>query len=311
MAQFNTPILFIIFRRFDTTKQVFSAIRQVKPARLFVAADGPRLAIPDEAEQCNTVRKYVLGNIDWDCEVKTLLRNENLGCGKSVSDAITWFFEQVEQGIILEDDCVPSMSFFPYCEELLEYYKDDQRIFNITGYNKQGLWNSEKYDYFFSNFGGIWGWASWRRAWKYYDFQMADIDDFIADNNFVNLLGEGVGELRQKIIYEEMKIEKVDTWDYQWEYIRHKNNGLSCVPSKNMIKNIGFGDDATHTKSALYIPPVHNINFPLRKNPFFISDREYDAKFIGYSKKAAFHETVMYRIYRKFSDKIKRIGTDV
>jgi hypothetical protein len=308
---FNTPILFLIFNRLDTTKQVFAAIRQIQPTRLFISADGPRPIIANETEKCQVVRKYVLDNIDWDCEVKTLFRNENLGCGRSVSDAITWFFEQVEQGIILEDDCVPSMSFFPYCEELLEYYKDDQRIFNITGYNKQELWNPEKYDYFFSNFGGIWGWASWRRAWKYYDFQMTDIDDFIAANNFANLLGEDVGELRQKTIYEEIKIKKVDTWDYQWGYIRHKNNGLSCVPSKNMIKNIGFGKDAAHTKSALYMPPVHNIDFPLRKNPFFIPDRQYDAKFIDYNKEVTFHETVMYRIYRKFADKIKRIVADV
>jgi hypothetical protein len=309
---FNTPILFIIYKRLDTAKQVFSAIRQIKPARLFVAADGPKHSAleaggGEEAEKCRAVRRYIMDNIDWDCEVKTLFRDENLGCGRSVSGAVTWFFEQVEQGIILEDDCVPSISFFLYCEELLEYYKNDQRVFNITGYNKQGLWNPEKYDYFFSYFGGIWGWASWRRAWKYYDFQMSDIDNFITDNNFVNLLGEGIGELRQKTIYEEIKIKKIDAWAYQWGYVRHKNNGLSCVPAKNLINNIGFGEDATHTKFAAHIPPVHSMNFPLKKNKFFVPDRLYDAKFIDYSEQPPFNKTILYRIYKRIIRKIRRM----
>jgi len=279
---FNTPILFLIFNRLDTTKQVFQAIKEAKPSQLFIAADGPRPNKENETEKCEIVRKYVLDNIDWECQVKTLFREQNLGCGQGVSTAITWFFNHVEEGIILEDDCLPHPDFFEYCKELLRLYRYDTRIFLISGYNKQGLWNENVYDYFFSNFGGIWGWASWARAWKSFDINMNDIDDFIANNNFYNLLGAEIGPIRQNTIYSEIITQKIDTWDYQWAYTRHKNNGLACVPSKNLIINIGFGEDATHTKDKIVQPNTYELAFPLRTNNFIVPDRNYDQKFIGY-----------------------------
>lgn len=277
----NTAVLFLIFNRLNTTKQVFEAIQQAKPPRLYIAADGARVTKKGEEQEVKSVRDYVMSNIDWKCEVKTLFQEQNLGCKMAVSGAIDWFFENEEMGIILEDDCLPNQSFFWFCEELLEKYKDDMRVFIISGYNKQNEWEKQINDYFFSNFGGIWGWASWRRAWKHYDVKMSDIEDFIDQNNFEKQLGKRIGSQRQNTIYSNIILKNVDTWDYQWAYTRHKNNGLACVPKYSLIENIGFGDDATHTFGFNNDNIVkQEITFPLKTNEFIIADTNYDAKFI-------------------------------
>lgn len=236
---FDTPILYIIFNRLDTVKQTFPKIREQQPRKLFIAADGPRLEKKDEVEKCQEVRQWVLSQIDWDCDVKTLFRDDNLGCGENVSRAITWFFDNIEQGIILEDDCLPATSFFKYCEELLEYYKNDYRVFLISGHTIDIPIPQIPYSYFFSNLGGIWGWASWKRAWKYYDFNMKNLPEFIENNHFQNLFGTQLGIIRKKQLLTQYH-NPIDTWDYQWGFARHMNNGLACVPIKNQIKNIGF-----------------------------------------------------------------------
>lgn len=281
----NTAVLFLVFNRLNTTEQVFEAIREAKPPRLYIAADGARPNIEGEAEKIEAVRDYIIQNIDWECEVKTLFRDENLGCKYAVSDAITWFFENEAQGIILEDDCLPSQSFFWYCEDLLEQYKNDQRIFLISGYNKQNQWKIEDESYFFSNYGGIWGWASWSRAWKHYDVDMKDIHEFMRKNNFVNLLGKRQGLQRQKMIFDSIIIKDINSWAYQWGYARHKNNGLACVPSMSLIENIGFGEDATNT-SGVNTDNVskHEISFPIKENRFVIPDRFYDDNFFKIEK---------------------------
>ena len=281
----NTAVLFLVFNRLNTTEQVFEAIREAKPPRLYIAADGARPNIEGEAEKIEAVRDYIIQNIDWECEVKTLFRDENLGCKYAVSDAITWFFENEAQGIILEDDCLPSQSFFWYCEDLLEQYKNDQRIFLISGYNNQNPWKIEDESYFFSNYGGIWGWASWSRAWKHYDVDMKDIHEFMRKNNFVNLLGKTQGLQRQKMIFDSIIIKDINSWAYQWGYARHKNNGLACVPSMSLIENIGFGEDATNT-SGVNTDNVskHEISFPIKENRFVIPDRFYDDNFFKIEK---------------------------
>lgn len=277
---FRTPILFLIFNRPQITQLVFNEIKKQKPKYLFIAADGPRPEKPGESALCNNAREIV-NQINWDCELKTLFQDENLGCRKAVSGAISWFFENIDEGIILEDDCLPSQSFFKYCEELLEKYRDDERIFLISGYNKQNTWNEHKNDYFFSQLGGIWGWASWKRAWKSYDVEMADICDFVKENNFEKLFGKDIGRVRQKEIMSVIE-KNINTWDYQWGYARHKNNGLACVPSKSLIENIGFGSEATHTFGPNNDLVIRNeMVFPIKDNKFFIPDREYDIKFLG------------------------------
>ena len=299
---FDIPILFLIFNRLDTTKQVFAAIRKAFPRKLYIASDGPRDNREGENEKIETVREYVLNSIDWDCEVKTLFREKNLGCKKAVSEAITWFFENEKMGIILEDDCLPNHDFFHFCKDLLVLYQNDTRIFLISGHNKQGLWKHDTCDYFFSNMGSIWGWATWARAWKHYDFEMLDIKDFIVNNNFVNLLGEGIGQLRQNTIYTEMILKKVDSWAYPWGYTLNKNNALACVPSKNLVVNIGFGEEATHTHNIIKQPDTYKLSFPLKINNYFVPDREFHKKYLGYDKR---QKKIGKQLRKKIMKKLK------
>jgi len=174
--EFNTPILFLVFNRPNTTQRVFNVIRQVKPKQLFVAADGPRRDKGADEEKCEATREIVK-QIDWDCEVKTLFREENLGCGKAVSSAITWFFENVEEGIILEDDCLPNLDFFGYCEELLDRYRDNREVMFIGGDNFQKGKKWGDASYYFSAYNHVWGWATWKRTWDIYDFKLDSINE--------------------------------------------------------------------------------------------------------------------------------------
>ena len=211
---FKTPILFTIFNRPEEASRVFAEIRKQKPKYLYISADGPRNG--GEKGLCQKTRD-VVSNIDWDCEVKTKFEEKNLSCKIAMSGAIDWFFENVEQGIILEDDCLPHPDFFRFCEELLIRYKDDEKIMMISGDNFQDGIKRGDASYYFSKFAHIWGWASWRRAWQHYDINLTDD-------------------------------KGLDTWDYQWQNSIKKAGGLSIIPNVNLVSNIGFGKDATHTK---------------------------------------------------------------
>jgi len=243
---FDIPILFLVFNRLDTTKQVFEMIRKAAPQKLYIASDGHRDNRVGEKEKVETVRDYVLKSIDWNCEVKTLFRNENLGCGKAVSGAITWFFENEEMGIILEDDCLPSMSFFSYCKELLEYYKNNPRIYHITGHNPL-TYTKTPYSYYFARIQHCWGWASWRRAWNHYNFDIKDLNIFIEKRKIKNIFSGNADRHYWIDIFKKMDNHEIDTWDHQWTYTIFNNNGICINPAKNMITNIGFGVNATHT----------------------------------------------------------------
>jgi hypothetical protein len=282
-AALQTAVLFLVFNRPDTTAQVFEAIRQAKPPRLYVACDGPREGRDGEAERVAKVHE-ISTQVDWPCEVKTLFRKTNLGCKYAVSGAITWFFEQEEQGIILEDDCLPSQSFFWFCEQLLNQYATDERISIISGYNKQQSWWPDKYDYFFSNFGGIWGWASWRRAWNHMDLEMTCLEKLAQQGYFENLLGRKLGSLRKKQLLNA-KISNLNgemsSWAYPWAYSRHKQAGMACVPTVSLIMNIGFGVDATHTiNDSSQVVIAQELSFPILINSECKPDEAYDLLFI-------------------------------
>jgi len=214
---------------------VFEAIRQAQPARLYIAADGPREGRAGETDLCEQTRKVAL-EVDWPCQVTTLLRNENLGCKKAVSSAIDWFFEHEPEGIILEDDCLPARDFFRFCDELLEKYRDDPRVGSITGDNFiSATWRPDE-SYYFSRFSHIWGWATWRRAWANYDVTMADWPNlgsrFIKTEVFA---GNNQAAAYWSGVFDKVHKGEIDTWDYQWVFACFKNNWLSCIPGK-------FGD---------------------------------------------------------------------
>lgn len=282
----STPVLFIIFNRPEPTQQVFSAIRQAQPTRLYVAADGPR-PNRNEVDICEQTRS-IIQQVDWDCEVKTLFRSENVGCGLGPKTAIDWLFEQEEEGIILEDDCLPSVSFFRYCTELLEKYRHDTRVMHIGGSNFQyGYVPDPDYSYYFSYFSHEWGWATWRRAWQLYDYQISTYPEIkrkgYLDRYFSTFLEK---KYRLSKTDKTLRGNNVNWWDYQWDYAKFVNNGLSIIPNKNLITNIGFGDDATHTKSSRDVRGSNlakELSFPLKHPPFMLrndrADRRYFKKF--------------------------------
>ena len=274
MKKFNTPILFVIFNRIDTTKKVFEEIKKAKPRELFIAADGPRN--DNEKEKTDAVRKYILKNINWKCKVKTLFRDKNLGCKYAVSSAIDWFFNNVEQGIILEDDCLPAQSFFRFCQEMLEKYKDDERIMQISGTNVEE--NSKtKESYFFARVFNLWGWATWRRAWKNYDVEMKAWPKF-RDEGWMRQFSLGYFDSLQNIYGMNYLYKgKLDTWDYQWSLCCMINNGLVIIPKKNQITNIGFSGDSTHMVDFDKNKMIkrYNLDFPSKENPFLIDSKHY------------------------------------
>mgnify|MGYP001059464206 CR=1 FL=1 len=240
------PVLFIIFNRLDTTKQVFEEIKKAKPQKLYIASDGPREDKLGEKEMVENVRNYVLKNIDWECEVKILFRDKNLGSGKGPSEAITWFFENEEMGIIIENDCIPSQSFFRFCEELLEYYRNDERIGMISGFNPFSDKIKSDKNYIFSKYTIQWGcWATWKKVWKKYDYYMKDYKLKRKDilDKFDKILVKIYWKLTFDIFY--YKIHE-NSWDEKLQYLMFKENKFTIFPSKMLVNNIGFGFNSTH-----------------------------------------------------------------
>ena len=277
---FETPILFIVFNRPDVTSRVFEAISSVRPKQLFIAADGPRLHVKTDDEKCSNVKKIV-SKIDWDCEVKTLFRDENLGCGLAVSSAIDWFFKNVDKGIILEDDCLPSASFFEFCSEMLILHEFDQKIMHVSG-NYYGKHYSAQ-SYFFSKLPFIWGWATWKRAWNSYDFNIKYISPEQKNDIITKAFDDSVIiDFWSKTLNDFHLKPASYTWDYQWFLSIWKNDGFVIQPTINLVENIGFGEHATHTTlkehhlgkvkgnllKIIKYPPKIEVNKILQKNNF-------------------------------------------
>ncbi|MGO4293669.1 hypothetical protein [Chitinophaga sp. RAB17] len=234
----QTPVLLLIFNRPEQSLLVFGQIRLQRPEQLFIAADGPRGDKPGEAALCEATRNGILDKIDWPCKVQTLFRDHNLGCGKAVSTAIDWFFQQVEEGIILEDDCIPDPSFFPFCATLLAQYRSDENILHINGSNFQAGKHWGDAAYYFSRYAQVWGWASWRRAWQKYDFSL---------RSFQHLSRSGLSKFLQSEL-QSIYDAKTDTWDIQWFMSVWFNKGWVITPNISLVKNIGYGKASTHTR---------------------------------------------------------------
>lgn len=297
--EFNTPILFLVFNRIETTKKVFKSISAAKPPRLYIASDGPRPNRLDDIKNVKEVRDFINQNINWDCELNYLFRDTNLGCKDAVSEAITWFFENEEQGIILEDDCLPSDSFYLYCQELLNKYKYNEDIYLISGDGRSTNNFKIRGDYAFIKYPLIWGWASWSRVWRNYDKNMIDWPNY--RNTLPNKISNNhATRVFWKDMFNRMYLKSIDTWDYQFSYLVLKNSAKCIIPAKNLISNIGFGLDATHTKdksSSSSNVLSYEITIPLKED-ISLADSDYLNSFYDkheFSKKS-FFERVMNKL---------------
>ena len=272
------PIAFLIFNRPNATRQVFEVIRQAQPSKLLVVADGPRTDRFGEAESCETTRQ-IIEQVDWDCQILKNYSDINLGCKKRVSSGLDWVFENVESAIVLEEDCVPHPSFFQYCDELLSLYRYDTRVMSVCGLGVPDLHIRDNYSYSFSRYQRCWGWASWRRAWKHYDLDMAlwplVRESGILDDIFLNRRVASFWANKFQAVFEH----NIDTWDYQWTFACWMQNGLNIIPSVNMIDNVGFGKNATHTTNAPATDKqlVQEMMFPLKHPPFMVRDNKLDS----------------------------------
>ena len=244
----NTPILLIAWRRPHTLRQVIDAVRPVAPSRVFVACDGPNPNRLGEDKKVAATRAVIETEIDWPCQINRLYSDVNLGCRLGVSRAITWFFEQVEEGIILEDDCVPHPDFFTYCTTLLKRYRDDTRVWCISGNNFQkGQWRGDG-SYYFSRYNHCWGWASWRRCWSKYDAELTQWPKLRNAKLLKTIFEDSVERQYWSDIWQKLlERGQPDTWDYQWSFTCFVNSGLTALPNRNLINNVGFDGDATHT----------------------------------------------------------------
>ena len=265
----KTPVLFLVFRRPDTTARVFDAIRRARPPRLYVAADGPRNAT--DAAACAASRRAAT-QVDWPCELHTRFRDSNLGCRAAVSDALSWFFSREEEGIVLEDDCLPDASFFGFCEELLERYRGDGRVMSIGGNNFQDGVRRGAGSYFATKHFHCSGWASWRRAWAEYDGELSRIGGTLAAGLAQLQDGSAAFSRYWLQIYRDCRAGRYSSWAYPMSLTCFARTGagretLHLAPQVNLVANIGFGEHGTHVSardknlfasaSALALPLVH------------------------------------------------------
>jgi hypothetical protein len=303
----DTPLLLIAWRRPHTLRQLLDAIRPIAPTHLFVACDGPNPEHPGEAEKVAATRHVIEHGIDWPCQIERLYSDVNQGCRLGVSSAITWFFEQVEEGIILEDDCIPHPDFFLYCTTLLERYRHDTRVWCISGNNFQnGHWRGDA-SYYFSRIPLIWGWATWRRCWHYYDADM-NLWPALRDSNHLQIIFNDPIEKKywSGIWQNLLNTGMPNTWDYQWCFTCVANGGLCAEPNRNLVANIGFGEDATHT-TGFAEPTLVDQGIPELKHPQFVLRDEaacrycFDHKFDGAAIRRSFQLLPALKIRAKLA----------
>jgi len=296
----TTPVAFFIYNRPDLTRRVFNAIRLAKPKKLLVVADGPRSDA--EEERCQETRD-VIKAVDWECEILTNLSEKNMGCGKRVATGLNWVFSKVDQAIILEDDCLPTPSFFDFCKELLIKYRDDRRIMQIGGNNFQADKSITKHSYYFSRYPHIWGWATWKRAWECYDFYMKTWPQLKQSGKMNRVCKNFWERIYWTNIFDRRFLKgKPDTWDYQWVYSCWYHEGLSIYPAQNLVSNIGFGRQAVHTRqrsSSFANLPTKDI-WEIKHPPAVSSHEEADKHTFKYIYKATSLRSCWQMLKAKF-----------
>jgi len=298
----TTPVALLIFNRPDTTARVFGAIRNARPPILLVVADGPRAGNPDDARMCAAARALI-ENIDWPCRVLKNFSDVNLGCRQRVSSGLDWVFSMVEEAIILEDDCLPHPTFFHYCDELLARYRDDTRIMHISGNNFRINRSHNPYSYYFSRYNHIWGWASWRRAWKFYDVTMKLWPEIRNDKRLFDVFSDRASTRFWSSMFDRAYRGEINTWDFQWTFACWVQSGSSILPAKTLVSNIGFDSGATHTKSSsgrLATLDLEEMPFPLAHPQYVIRDAQADLSM----------ERDVYRsgLWRRLRSRIRRIA---
>jgi len=302
--QVKSPVLLISFNRPDIALKVFNRVREVKPRRLYIAVDGPRHNHQTDTDLIEKT-KQIYDQVDWDCKVFKRFRASNLGCKYAVSDAISWFFQNEEEGIILEDDTVPVSDFFRFCDELLPYYRNDSRIGNITGTNLQfgRKWGTATY--YFSQYSHIWGWAGWRRVWEKYDVELSRFDESEVHWRLKEIFPDPFLAEAWMDTFRKQKSGQIDSWDYQFNFMCLFENMLCATPNSNLVSNIGFRQDATHTKGEHIFHaslPTESIDFPIVHPRYFLPEKEADYFFL---QKDFFIEGNWKR-YNKKTKRLKR-----
>lgn len=276
-CRLNTPIAYIVFNRPRHTRESFAVIRAQRPPQLFIIADGPRKNHPTDAERCQEVREIV-AQVDWPCEVKHHYAEVNMGCKVRVSSGLDWVFSQVEQVIVLEDDCVPHPDFFNFCSTLLSKYAMDDRVWVITGNNFQDGQGRGDASYYFSKYNHCWGWASWRRAWQHYQVAMPSWPTYKNSPAWKRTAPDRIERKVWTDIFDRVARGEIDTWDYQWTFCAWEHGGLTATPNVNLVTNIGFGPDATHTvasvdQSGLAVASMGDVHHPRKVSQDIIADR--------------------------------------
>lgn len=300
---FNTPILFIIFKRKSTALQAFDPIKKLKPSTLYIAGDGARTHIDDEVQMVEDTRQAILNAIDWDCDVHTLFRKENLGCGRGVSKAIDWLFENEETGIIIEDDCVSDNSFFLFADEMLSRYNSDERVGMIAGTNQVGNYRMP-YSYCFSKYTACWGWATWRRAWRNMDADLNVLKshkkDLIENRGYL-----GKEKARWNYQIRMLDLIKDSVWDWQWYFSLASQNQLCIFPKVNLISNVGNDTAATHTSFSDITFNKQSLTFPLEHPIYIMPDSQFDRKF--YHSANTLKRRILRNIPYSLKEKVRTI----
>ncbi len=278
---FHKPILLIIFNRPEMVRQIAGRLAAISPIKVYIASDGPRSHIPGELEKVRSSRDTAIKLLIDNCYIDTLFQNNNLGCKKAVQTAIDWFFKNEPEGIILEDDCLPDESFFPYCAYLLDHYRDDSRIGIISGDNFQFGGLKLESSYYFSRYAHVWGWASWRRVWKFYRSDSQFWEEMKAEKLLHNVFNSWKTRSYWENILRRVYNNRIDTWDYQLNLSLWSQNMLSIIPACNMVTNIGFDNDATHTKNDNIFSRVEStsMQFPLIHPKYAIRNSKADRLF--------------------------------
>lgn len=303
------PVLFVVFARPALTARVFDAIRAARPSRLFIAQDGPRANCPDDLANIRLTREIVLA-VDWPCEVRTLFQERNLGVGLGCSTAIRWFFEHVEEGIILEDDVLPEPTFFPYCAELLARYRDDTRIMHIAGYNPL-LTPVGDASYYFSPLMHCWGWATWRRVARQYDYAITDWPVLKAGGLMRALFRTRLQQRHFAAIFDLYHRGAINNWDQQWLYLILSRGGLCINPCVNLVRYLGFGSEASFAQNPWSYHgrrETRPMAFPLRHPPFALADPRITDRILRKAYKVWGPRLLAVRLAMPFWPLIQRVG---